>query len=185
MEDVSDVADGEAGFFGDLFVGEVFFEFHFHESAGAFVESSETEADEADAFEAEDLFIGKRVGIRSWNFFALGELGHGDDFFGGAAMIEREVVHGAEEPAARLANFVKLCVQFHERFLDDIFGGFALAHEANGIAEQRRLEGCEKLFDGLWSRHFSFFGHWAGQRHALCFGIMSLARLRDHTVYDT
>ena len=37
-------------------------------------------------------------------------------------LVQREVVDGPVEPAARLADFVKLCVQSHECFLDDVLG---------------------------------------------------------------
>ncbi len=41
---------------------------------------------------------------------------------GVASLVEGEVMDGAIEPAAGLTDVVKLGVQTHERFLDEVFG---------------------------------------------------------------
>ena len=62
---------------------------------------------------------------------------HGSFAFVVAEVGEGEVSDAAEEPGARVDDFVPVCVEFEEGILDEVFRGFALADEAVGVAEQR------------------------------------------------
>src|SRR5581483_7383506 len=100
VQKVADMADFEAGAFGDLLVGQVFVKFKADEFAAAFVQSVEAQADEADAFPAGNGFIGERLGVgRFGGGGGRGVIGSGgggerDDFVGAAADVDGEVVHG-------------------------------------------------------------------------------------------
>src|SRR5947207_2478895 len=76
------------------------------------------EPNQANAFEAGDLFVRQRLGI-GWigdNVILAGVQREGDDFGGTPVLVEREVVHGAIEPAPRLAHVIELCMKSHKCF---------------------------------------------------------------------
>src|SRR5437868_6742030 len=56
-------------------------------------------------------------------------------------------MHRAIEPAPWLADFVKLCVQSHECFLDQVLRDAKLADEPERVAQERRFQSCEELLD--------------------------------------
>ena len=76
-----------------------------------------------------------------------------NDLAGLAAMVEGEVVHGAVEPASRLAHFGKLGMQFHERFLDQVLGHLARSRQSQGIMEERRFQSREELLNRFRADH--------------------------------
>ena len=63
MEQVADVADGQTGFLTDGLVGQVIVELELDEFTAAGIEAFQADADEADAFQADDLFIRERGGV--------------------------------------------------------------------------------------------------------------------------
>ena len=62
-------------------------------------------------------------------------------------MVQGQVMHGAIEPSPRLAHLVKLRMQSHERFLDDVLGDAGIAGQAQGVAQEGRFQGRKQLFD--------------------------------------
>ena len=54
---------------------------------------------------------------------------------GFSAMVQGEVMHRAIQPPPRIADFVKLCVQAHECFLDRVLRCAQLAREPQGISQ--------------------------------------------------
>ena len=66
---------------------------------------------------------------------------------GPPAMVQGQVMHSAIEPSPWLADLVKLCMQLHERFLDDVLGSVGITGQAQGVAQEGRFQGCEELFD--------------------------------------
>ena len=60
-------------------------------------------------------------------------------------MVECLVMHGAIEPSARLVYFLELCVKFHERFLDYVFGHTEFTDPPQGVAQKGRFQSRKKL----------------------------------------
>ena len=176
MQQIADVTGLESGAFADLLVGKVFVELESDQFAAARVKSFKAQAHEADAFEPGDLFVGQgrfiggvdgigRTGLIGRICISRDERNY---LRGVAPMIERQVVHGAVEPAAGLADFGKLTVQFHERILDQVLGHVADADEAQGVIEQGRLEGSKELLNRFGRLRARFV--WLAHRHALLHG---------------
>jgi hypothetical protein len=61
--DVADVADGQSGARADVLVGKFVVEFQPDQFAAAVVERLQAQPHLADAFHADDLFVGQRRGI--------------------------------------------------------------------------------------------------------------------------
>ena len=62
-------------------------------------------------------------------------------------MVQREIVHGAVEPAAWLADLLKLRVKFHERFLNHVLSQTEFADQSLGITQQGRFQSRKKLLN--------------------------------------
>ncbi len=162
VKEVADMADGEAGAGGDVFVGKAVVEFKLDDLAGAGVEAVKDEAGKAGGFVALDLGVGERGGVG--NGVELGKRRgvrggrcgrfEGDGAAGGAVVGDGEVVDGAVKPGGGLADFAsdKARVEAQEGFLHAVLGGFGLAGEAHGIREEGRLQGAEELFQRAWWR---------------------------------
>lgn len=131
MEFVADVADGKASALADLVVFEVFVVFEGNEVAVGGVEFGDEKLEGADGFQtAEGL-----VGIGGVAFPIVGGVDGGFAFVV-AEVVEGEVADGAEEPGSWVGDVVPVGVEFEECFLDEVFGGFPLADESVGVAEQ-------------------------------------------------
>ncbi len=167
MQQVADVAGGQTGLRADFFVGKVVVKFEPDEFAAAVIEGFDAEAYQADAFEAGDLFVGKRLGIGGFvgGGFVVFAGFQGNDFGEVAAMVEGEVVDGAVKPFAGLADVVKLCMQSHESFLDDVLGSANFADKTDGVGQEGRFESFEELFDRIPSRLGAGFV-WSHHGHA-------------------
>ena len=150
VQQVADVAHGQAGARAHLLVGKVVVEFQAHEFAAAFVQRAEAQTHESDVFEARDVFVGRglRIGgvVRGGGGFA-GRGMERDDLAVAAVLVEREVVDGAEQPAARVTDGFPIRVTAHESFLNNVLGHSRFFEEAQGVREQRRFEGEESLFN--------------------------------------
>ena len=59
MQNETDVAGRQSRARGNFFVGKFIVKFQPHELAAAFVQRAEADADEADAFDAEHLGVGR------------------------------------------------------------------------------------------------------------------------------
>ena len=98
-------------------------------------------------------------------------------------MVQREVMHGAIEPSLGLANLVKLCVQSHECFLDDVLGDTELADQSESVSQERRFEGGKKLLNRFASGRLGAGLVWLHHCHA---GILlSKVRLQSFVVDPT
>jgi hypothetical protein len=60
-----------------------------------------------------------------------------------AEVVEGEVADGSEEPGSWVDDFLPVGVEADEGFLDEVFGGFALADEAVGEFEEWGFLGFE------------------------------------------
>jgi hypothetical protein len=76
-----------------------------------------------------------------------GRIGQRHDFGRTPMMIERQVMHGSEQPPLRLADLREVGVQAQKRFLNHVFGQAQLSHQAPRVTQQRTLEGCKQPFD--------------------------------------
>jgi hypothetical protein len=149
VQQVADVADREARARAHLLVGKSIVEFQPHEFATAFVERAEAQAHEADMFEARDVFVGERLRIGRVVFRARRFAGSGvqrNHFAVTTMLVEREIVNGAKQPAARVAHGFEIRVTPHECFLN-VLRHSRLFQKAQGVREQRRFEGEEHFFD--------------------------------------
>ena len=70
-----------------------------------------------------------------------------------AEVVEGEVVDAAEQPSTGIFDIRPVGVEFEESLLDEVFGGFPLADEAVGIAEQWGFLRCENLVEGGFLLH--------------------------------
>jgi hypothetical protein len=68
MEQIAHVPDGESGAGADLLIGKVVVELQLQEFAASLVEALEGKPDQADAFEADDLLVGKRLRVGGVQF---------------------------------------------------------------------------------------------------------------------
>src|SRR5260370_39008859 len=75
-------------------------------------------------------------------------------------------MHGAIEPSLWLADVVKLCVQSHECFLDDILGGIELADQSESVSQERRFEGGKELLNRFASGRLGTGLVWLHHGHA-------------------
>lgn len=140
----------EAGARADLLVGEVIVEFEADELAAAGVESFKGQAHQADALHADQLLVGEGCGIGgiAGGGPALRGGGvHGNGFAGLTALVEGEVVDGAVKPAARFAHGLKVGLQVHKGFLNEVLRGAQLAGQAQGITEEGRFEGRKEFLN--------------------------------------
>lgn len=141
MQQVTDVAGLQPSACADFGIGKVFGEFQQDQFAAALVKRGEAKPHKTYAFDADDLRVGQRGFVGGLTL--KGRMGLICD--GGqrnvlsaiAPVVERQIVHGAVEPSSWLAHFGELGMQFHERFLDQVFGNGALAGQAQCVTQQR------------------------------------------------
>ena len=157
MKKVADIAGGQAGAGADFLVGEVFGEFEADEFAAAGVEGLKGQADQANAFHADELLVGQGHGVGRIGGGGAGGV-EGEDFAGLAALVEGEVVDGAVEPPSRVADLVELCLQTHKRFLNKVFRRTKRAGQAQGITQQGRFQSREQTLRSFRIRAL----HWLG-----------------------
>lgn len=69
-----------------------------------------------------------------------------------ANLVRREITSGRKEKRPRRDDRVAFAVGPKIRFLNDLFGCFARAHEAPDISKQRRATLVEKLDEGVGGR---------------------------------
>lgn len=153
MEFVADVADAEAGALADLVVFEVFVVFEGDEHAVIGVEFGDEELQGADGFEAAERLLG------IWRV-ALPLVAGVDGSFTAMVteVVEGEVSDRAEQPGAGVADILPVRVEFDERVLDEVLGGFPLAYQSVGVSEQcgflrfENLPECRFVLHGISKR---------------------------------
>ena len=119
------MANRKAGASADFFIGQTFGELEPDEFAGSLVKRFQTEAHQTNALPMRDLLVRQRLRVhevrgRVRAFICVSF--ERDNFARFAAVIEREVMRGAVKPAPWVLNLLKMCVQSHESFLDDVLG---------------------------------------------------------------
>ena len=114
MQEVTHIADGNPRARADVPVRKFLGEFQTDQFAAAFVENFQAQPHEADAFQANDLFIGQGRGIGGVaddrRIFIFGGSVERHNFGGAASLVQREVVDGTVKPSSRFADLIELRV---------------------------------------------------------------------------
>jgi hypothetical protein len=122
----------------DLIVFEILVVFEADEVALFGWEFCEEELEGSDGFE----FAECEVGFRGVGRGVVGGFERGFALVV-AEVVEGEVADGSEEPGSWVDDFLPVGVEADEGFLDEVFGGFALADEAVGEFEEWGFLGFE------------------------------------------
>src|SRR5882724_11400136 len=169
MQQVTHIPRAEPGASADLFVRQIFIKLQPDHFPAAIVQCLKTETHQTNPFQTDDLFV--RHGLRVGRFGSRGSTLFGwqleGDYFAGIAnVVQREIMHRSIEPSLWLTNVVKLCVQSHECFLDDVLGDTELADQAESVCQERRFEGGKELLNRFASGRLGAGLVWLHHGHA-------------------